>query len=216
MVDRYIAPKETIILNVVQASEDGANCASIQMSSVCDPERKRTLLVMTKIDNTGDNLFKKFESYHNKLKKSCHFPNGAVFLVRNRTQKENEGSDNQNVKNDDIIDISSIRESEKQFFKENEENLSGIPESQKGIFRLREMLYARLVEKIGDVLPKLARAILDEKIRLDKDEKTFRALPKNLGECQVSLTTKFPLFLRPICTVRMCKLKSVFFCVCIY
>ncbi|KAF3338123.1 dynamin-related protein 4C-like protein [Carex littledalei] len=55
----YIAPKESIILNVLSATVDFPTCESIRMSQKVDPLGERTLAVVTKSDKAPEGLLEK-------------------------------------------------------------------------------------------------------------------------------------------------------------
>ncbi|KAF3338127.1 Dynamin-related protein 4C [Carex littledalei] len=55
----YIAPKESIILNVLSAQVDFPTCESIRMSQKVDPLGERTLAVVTKSDKAPEGLLEK-------------------------------------------------------------------------------------------------------------------------------------------------------------
>lgn len=59
IIKRYIAPEESIILNVIPADVDFSTCESIQMSKSVDERGERTLAVVTKCDRTPDGLREK-------------------------------------------------------------------------------------------------------------------------------------------------------------
>lgn len=55
----YIAPKESIILNVLSATVDFPTCESIRMSRQVDQLGERTLAVVTKSDKAPEGLLEK-------------------------------------------------------------------------------------------------------------------------------------------------------------
>ncbi|KAI7727201.1 hypothetical protein M8C21_033500 [Ambrosia artemisiifolia] len=59
MIMEYIKPEESIILNVLSASDDFTTCESICMSRLVDNSGQRTLAVVTKCDQSPNGLFEK-------------------------------------------------------------------------------------------------------------------------------------------------------------
>ncbi|MCD7457657.1 hypothetical protein HAX54_035690 [Datura stramonium] len=59
IIMKYIAPEESIILNVLSASVDFTTCESIRMSQKVDKTGERTLAVVTKADKNPEGLFEK-------------------------------------------------------------------------------------------------------------------------------------------------------------
>ncbi|KAF7052939.1 hypothetical protein CFC21_060958 [Triticum aestivum] len=59
IIKEYIAPKETIILNVLSATVDFPTCESIRMSQQVDRHGDRTLAVVTKSDKAPEGLLDK-------------------------------------------------------------------------------------------------------------------------------------------------------------
>ena len=63
MARRYIEQEQSIIVNVLNCTNEAANAESLKLSKECDPERRRTLLVLTKVDlyNDAGLVFRKYE-----------------------------------------------------------------------------------------------------------------------------------------------------------
>uniref|UniRef100_A0A0E0KBI8 Dynamin-type G domain-containing protein n=1 Tax=Oryza punctata TaxID=4537 RepID=A0A0E0KBI8_ORYPU len=59
IIKEYIAPKESIILNVLSATVDFPTCESIRMSQQVDRTGERTLAVVTKADKAPEGLLEK-------------------------------------------------------------------------------------------------------------------------------------------------------------
>ncbi|XP_021822751.1 dynamin-related protein 4C-like isoform X1 [Prunus avium] len=59
MIMKYIKPDESIILNVLSASNDFSTCESISMSRSVDKTGERTLAVVTKVDMAPEGLLEK-------------------------------------------------------------------------------------------------------------------------------------------------------------
>ncbi|KAM3314378.1 hypothetical protein ACQJBY_033298 [Aegilops geniculata] len=59
IIQDYISPKESIILNVLSATVDFPTCESIRMSQQVDRTGERTLAVVTKVDKSPEGLLEK-------------------------------------------------------------------------------------------------------------------------------------------------------------
>ena len=59
IIMEYIKPEETIILNVLSATQDFTTCESIRMSQGVDRTGLRTLAVVTKADKSPEGLHEK-------------------------------------------------------------------------------------------------------------------------------------------------------------
>ncbi|CAD6202984.1 unnamed protein product [Miscanthus lutarioriparius] len=59
IIKEYIAPKESIILDVLSATVDFPTCESIHMSQQVDHTRERTLAMVTKVDKAPKGLLEK-------------------------------------------------------------------------------------------------------------------------------------------------------------
>ncbi|KAJ3694124.1 hypothetical protein LUZ60_009604 [Juncus effusus] len=59
IINEYITPKESIILNVLSATVDFPTCESIRMSQKVDNNGERTLAVVTKVDKAPEGLVEK-------------------------------------------------------------------------------------------------------------------------------------------------------------
>ncbi|KAJ1254189.1 hypothetical protein BS78_K108100 [Paspalum vaginatum] len=81
IIREYIAPKESIILNVLSATVDFPTCESIRMSQQVDRTGERTLAVVTKVDKAPEGLLEKVTM------DDVHIGLGYV-CVRNRVGEE--------------------------------------------------------------------------------------------------------------------------------
>ena len=173
MVRKYIESAESIIVNVLNCTNEAANAESLKLSKEVDPKRARTLLVLTKVDQfTDSGLAQRFNTMITKE----GFPPNRVFLVRNRTQKEN----------DDGISLNEVQRREMEYFRDRDD-LNGVPDSSKGSAHLTEMLVSIQREKLMEVIPKLRRQI-DSKIReLETERKQFANIPLTKSECRRAL-----------------------------
>jgi interferon-induced GTP-binding protein Mx1 len=85
MCKKYMAPEQSILLNVVSAMVDFSTSASLQLSRELDPTGDRTMICVTKVDqHKEDGLSDKIHSAIDMMKLDPEH----VFAVRNRSQKE--------------------------------------------------------------------------------------------------------------------------------
>lgn len=175
MVKKYIEEDETIILNVLSADQESANSKSLKFSTEKDPKHERTLLVITKID-LADNkqLFINFSDFQNGKNA---FPDGHVFLVRNRTFKENQSESK--------IDLSEVRQREKAFF--DAEEMNEFPGSCKGSQALSQKLSEMQTKRMLIILPKLKKKINDKYLHLKEVRKQLPTVFQTEHECRVLL-----------------------------
>ncbi|KAK1421633.1 hypothetical protein QVD17_24119 [Tagetes erecta] len=81
IINEYITPEESIILNVLSASVDFSTCESIRMSQRVDHTGERTLAVVTKADKNPEGLLEKVTADDVNI--------GLGYIcVRNRVGKE--------------------------------------------------------------------------------------------------------------------------------
>ena len=122
---------ETIMLNIVVADVDCTTSQALQMSRHADPEQRRTILCVTKIDKvTGDGILEaRISAIRQALGTGI-----PVFAVRNRTQQEN----------DDGLALTQARELEDAYFAK----LPSLAEEMKGVGALFKKLVQLQLETI--------------------------------------------------------------------
>ena len=148
MSRRYCAPPETVILNVASAMVDFSNNASLQLSQKLDPDRRRTLLCVTKIDQHKEpGLAKNIGIAITSMKLKPEL----VFVVRNRKQQENEQE----------VSLGDARKLEDECIKSNDEIVRGSKTIGYGlgVRDLSKQLVDIQIERINETLPKNAKAI---------------------------------------------------------
>ena len=101
---KYIQNQEAIILYVITADIDFDNSQALDLIGKVDPERQRTLFVMSKIDKCELHISEKIEKIEKMFKLGVH-------CVRNRTQEELEGG----------VPFEQVRETEMALFKTHPE-----------------------------------------------------------------------------------------------
>lgn len=137
IIRHYIAPEESIILNVISAAVDFPTCECIKMSKEADRKGERTLAVVTKVDKCPEDLYDKVMS------NTIEIGLGYV-CVRNRI--------------DEDCSYEDARQKERELF-ENNPHLSQIPGSMVGVSTLAEKLMHIQAESIGRLLPRIVADI---------------------------------------------------------
>lgn len=162
MVDAYIGKPRTIILAIVQASNDIANQRIIKKSKFCDTAGARTVGIITKPDliNKGTEvriaaLAKNLDTTRLKL---------GFFLLKNPTPEEMAQS------------ITSVQRSAKEryFFDSELWRAQNLDRDRVGIDKLREFLQRLLDQHIEQELPKVREEIRN---KLDTTERDLNSLP---------------------------------------
>ncbi|KAI9127101.1 hypothetical protein K1719_001660 [Acacia pycnantha] len=155
MIMEYIEPEETIILNVLSATQDFTTCESIRMSQSVDRTGSRTLAVVTKADKSPEGLHEKVTADDVKI--------GLGYVcVRNRINDES---------------YEDARKEEAGLFR-NHPLLSKIDKSMVGIPVLAQRLAALQALIISKTLPEMLRKI-NEKLNCQLSE--LETLPKNFN-----------------------------------
>ncbi|KAL6649620.1 hypothetical protein ACP70R_013844 [Stipagrostis hirtigluma subsp. patula] len=142
IIKEYIAPKESIILNVLSATVDFPTCESIRMSQQVDRTGERTLAVVTKVDKAPEGLLEKVTM------DDVHIGLGYV-CVRNRIGEET---------------YDQARIEEERLFK-NHPLLSKIDKSMVSIPVLAQRLMQIQATIIAKCLPNIVKQINDRLIR---------------------------------------------------
>ncbi|CAN6284850.1 unnamed protein product [Urochloa humidicola] len=142
IIKDYIAPKESIILNVLSATVDFPTCESIRMSQQVDRTGERTLAVVTKVDKSPEGLLEKVTT------DDVHIGLGYV-CVRNRVGEET---------------YEQARVEEARLF-ENHPLLSKIDKSMVGIPVLAQRLVQIQAAIIAKCLPDIVKQISDRLMR---------------------------------------------------
>jgi GTP-binding protein EngB required for normal cell division len=156
IISAYVAPKESIILNVLSATVDFPTCESIRMSQQVDRTGERTLAVVTKADKAPEGLLEKVTT------DDVHIGLGYV-CVRNRVGDET---------------YDEARAAEKRLFEEHpllsriDKSMVGIPTLAWRLTQIQGTIIARclpdIVKQIND---KLSRSS-DELGQMPPDLKT--------------------------------------------
>ncbi|CAM0876971.1 unnamed protein product [Alopecurus aequalis] len=155
IIKAYIAPKESIILNVLSATVDFPTCESIRMSQQVDRTGERTLAVVTKADRAPEGLLEKVTM------DDVHIGLGYV-CVRNRVGEEET--------------YGEAREEERRLFAEHP-LLSKIHKSMVGIPMLARRLTEIQAAIIARCLPDIVRQIND---RLSRSSDELDQMPPDL------------------------------------
>ncbi|KAJ4846250.1 Dynamin- protein 4C [Turnera subulata] len=163
IINEYIKPEESIILNVLSATDDFTTCESIRMSQKVDRNGERTLAVVTKSDKSPEGLFEKVTA------DDVNIGLGYV-CVRNRIGDESYEEARQ----------------EEAFLFENNPHLSKIDKSMVGISVLAQKLVHIQATLIAKCLPDIVRKIHD---KLNANISDLKRLPKTLSSPAEALTT---------------------------
>ena len=148
LVKKYIQNEQMIILCVVPALDDFANSEAIKLAKEVDPEGKRTLGVVTKVD-----LCKEDTRVDEKLKggeNSVQLALGFI-AVRNRTPDEVRKG----------ISISKLREKEQSFFNKSQ-HFYGIPKRFVGMDTLINKISELQMESVNEFIPKMIEMLKDK------------------------------------------------------
>ncbi|CAN0533021.1 unnamed protein product, partial [Scytosiphon promiscuus] len=137
LVKHYIENENMVILVVIPAMDDFANAEAIALAKKYDPEGRRTLGVVTKVDNvqTGCGIKAKLRMDPGHVQLQLGF-----IAVVNRTPVE--------VENDTTAE--TVRERERQFFKTNPE-VAGLEKEFWGLDTLVERIVGIQAERIQAV-----------------------------------------------------------------
>ncbi|XP_072992661.1 dynamin-related protein 4C-like [Typha latifolia] len=155
IIMEYIAPKESIILNVLSATVDFPTCESIRMSQQVDRNGERTLAVVTKADKAPEGLLEKVTA------DDVNIGLGYV-CVRNRVGDES---------------YEQARAEESCLF-ETHPLLSKIDKSIVGIPVLAQRLMQIQASSISKCLPNIVQKIND---KLSRNVSDLNDMPQNLS-----------------------------------
>ena len=149
LVKKYIQNEQMIILCVCPALDDFANSEAIKLAKEVDPEGKRTLGVITKVDlcKSDTKIEEKLRGEDNNVQLALGF-----IAVRNRTPDEVRKS----------INSVKLREREKVFFNTSP-FFYGIPKKYWGMDTLIDKISELQMKSIDEFVPKMIN-MLKEKI----------------------------------------------------
>ena len=157
MCKKYMAPEQSILLNVVSAMVDFSTSASLQLSRELDPTGDRTMICVTKVDqHKEDGLSDKIHSAIDMMKLDPEH----VFAVRNRSQQENN----------DQVPLNEVRDLEKRMLDKISQD--GDVGYGLGVGSLSKQLVKIQYEQIVHTLPRTRTAIREQieelKSRMDE------------------------------------------------
>jgi hypothetical protein len=152
----------TLVLVVLSATEDFATSKALQLARKVDPQGKRTLGVVTKVDSlpAGSHIVRKMSGEEIPL---AH----GYFAVRNRTQAEV----------DDDLPMEKLHEREESLFRSHPE-LSQLPAEQRGMNALLAKIAKEQAKRLDAAVPELRTQI---KQRIAETSKRQLKLPPPLG-----------------------------------
>ncbi|KAL9609552.1 MAG: hypothetical protein Q9167_005683 [Letrouitia subvulpina] len=155
MVTSYMAPEQSVIICVADGTYEVANQAAFEMTKEHDPERKRTVGVVTKCDVTQD-VTEVLELAQNAEIPLLH----GWFFVRNRTPKELERG----------LTSRERHQIEEKFF--SQEPWNRLSKDHRGTQALKKYLAHLLCERIQESFPSMLSTIetrqISEQNRLDE------------------------------------------------
>ncbi|RLN19841.1 dynamin-related protein 4C-like [Panicum miliaceum] len=173
IIKDYIAPKESIILNVLSATVDFPTCESIRMSQQVDRTGERTLAVVTKVDKAPEGLLEKLTMDVVKI--------GLGYVcARNRIGEET---------------YDQARVEEARLFK-NHPLLSKIDKSMVGIPVLAQRLMQIQATIIARCLPDIVKQIND---RLIRSRTELDQMPPDLNDTGDAVRAFFHI-VKKVCT----------------
>ena len=172
MCRRYMAPKESILLNVVSAMVDFSTSASLQLSRDLDPSGERTALCVTKIDQHHE---AGIETKLGAAIVSLKLRPQHVFAVRNRTQAEN----------DDALPLAEALAIERSALEANTELSDGAKERGYGlgVAALSKMLVDVQFDRICKTLPEVGQRIAKQLEALKRELSKLGDHPTGEHEC---------------------------------
>ncbi|CAF0950644.1 unnamed protein product [Didymodactylos carnosus] len=173
LIDKYIQPETAIVLHVIPASVDFTTSESVKISKNYDPEGKRQLIAVSKIDKFDKGIGEKLQG---KGPGSMKLEFGCV-AVLNRSPEEIE----------EEISFEEMKQREKAFFKKNHHAFHQVPEELLGSDQLVKKLADIQQDIIRSTFPKIIEEI-KQKLREKKIE--LSALPVAITS-ELECWTKF-------------------------
>jgi GTP-binding protein EngB required for normal cell division len=154
LVKKYISNEQMIILCVIPAVDDFANSEAIKLAKTVDPEGKRTLGVVTKVDLAKNDvkIMDKLKGIGNNINLKLGF-----IAVRNKTNEEN-------------ISVKQARANEKTYFLSSGQFFNVSREywgTETLIDRISELQMARVEEFVPKMITTLEHKINETKHTLD-------------------------------------------------
>ena len=153
MLIKYIKNPRSIILSILPATNDVESDMGLGLIKAYDPEFKRTIGVLTKVDMLKDSNVEHYLS--NKISQSLQLGYG-YFAVRNRSSEE--------VKTLSVLDGHVL---EKKFFSDSEPYKSSNSKNRMGSINLGIKLSEILLAHIRGCLPTVMDEIKNEDIKIE-------------------------------------------------
>lgn len=168
MIIKYIQNPRTIIISIVPSTIDVESDMGLGLIKRFDPEFRRTIGVLTKVDMLRDSNVEHYLS--NKISRNLQLGYG-YYVVRNRSSDE--------------IKVASVKDGyiiENKFFSETEPYKSSDQKDRMGIINLGKRLSDVLLEHLRNCLPTVMEEIknADKKIETELNE-LGRDYPSNDG-----------------------------------
>jgi GTP-binding protein EngB required for normal cell division len=160
LVKKYIANEHIIILCVVPATEDFANCEAIKCAKEVDPHGNRTIGVVTKLDMCPYDITDKLKGEYINLKL-------GFIGVRNKPHDES------------FETIKKLRKDESVYF---ENNYAFLEHKYWGMETLINKVVKIQAEFVDDSIPKIKKQLEDKLENLSNELQTYKSNFANDGE----------------------------------
>jgi len=177
LVMEFISEENTLILAIQAANEEIANSVALDLAKTVDPERKRTIGVLTKMDlippgrETLNNVL-------NTLRNKEVYIDRGFFAVINRNQKEIE----------DKVPISEVRDRErKRLLEIFGDELDKTLTLRCGIASLSHNLFKEFAKTIEQQLPEIKNQGKNSILKLDRELKFLGYSAKEMEDMSDSV-----------------------------
>ncbi len=182
----YMQPSDTLIVNVLSAITDfTASNTAMKLSGQVDPNRDRTMLVVSKLDDVRDvaRITRRMYSFGLDGKRPFGLKEGMLFAARTRTTAETANG----------VSLARSRRIEADFFNQ----FMDLPSTMLGVGNLSKRIIAIEQNRILSELPAM-RVLIERRMRsLEQERRDLGSTPNSQGEClslyQTSLNRMFSL-----------------------
>lgn len=154
LVKQYVKNPNVIILCVVPATDDFANCEAIKIASEVDPDGIRTIGVITKIDISPYDISDKIHSTGNNVKLKLGF-----IAVKNKNASSQ------------FTSIKDLRKDEKKYF---EDNYNDLDSSLWGIETLIKRVVSIQMKFIDSCFPQLIDSVTNKLDQINNELNVYK------------------------------------------
>nr|XP_043630276.1 dynamin-related protein 4C-like [Erigeron canadensis] len=162
IIMEHIKPEESIILNVLSATQDFSTCESICMSRRVDSSGQRTLAVVTKCDQSPDGLLEKV------TKDDVNIGLGYI-CVRNRIN--NETNDEARIQENKIFETHTK-------LCKIEKSMVGIPALAQRLVEIQSVIISRC---LPDIVKKINEKLNASILELNKFPRNLTTIPEAMA-----------------------------------